>query len=160
MTKNSLFTQFLRLSGMRPGVGEKGESVSGRAQLYHPLVSCNARNSTVSVSVKDGRKKPSTFLVSGGCSACPKVQGLRPVSHPHSQHSAFRGVVLLRTTFRIREALLLEYCAQHLGVWFWKAVAVSAPLCGLTPVTGAAMSASLSCSSQSQTPVFAHSLKK
>lgn len=29
VTKNSLFTQFLRLSGMRPAVGEKGEAVSG-----------------------------------------------------------------------------------------------------------------------------------
>lgn len=57
MTKNSLFTQFLRLSGMRPGVGEKGGSVSGRGQLYHPLMSCNAYNFTMSVSVKDGRGK-------------------------------------------------------------------------------------------------------
>lgn len=49
MTKNSLFTQFLRLSGMRPAVGEKGEAVSGRAQLYHPLKICNVCNFTVSV---------------------------------------------------------------------------------------------------------------
>lgn len=39
MTKNSLFTQFLRLSGMRPGVGNKGKYALGEPQLYHPLTS-------------------------------------------------------------------------------------------------------------------------
>lgn len=60
------------------------------------------------------------------------MQGWRPVTHPHSQHLAFRGAVPLRMAFRTTEALLLEYCAHHLGIWFWSALAVSVPLCGVS----------------------------
>lgn len=38
MTKNSLFTQFLRLSGMRPGVGIKGKYVSDTLLLYYRII--------------------------------------------------------------------------------------------------------------------------
>lgn len=159
MTKNSLFTQFLRLSGMRPAVGEKGESVSARPQLHLPPKSCNAYNSTVCQCKRCEEKYP-TFLVSGGCFSCPAVLGWRPVSHPHSQHLAFRGAAPLRVTFRTREELFCWSIVPPPWDLVLECCAVSAPLCGLAPVTGAAITASLSCSSQAQTPVSAHSLKK
>lgn len=101
MTKNSLFTQFRRLSGMRPGVGEKGESVSASSPSnelqclkFHCVCPC-----------KGWEEKTSHIPCFRRMFWLSWVQGWRIVSHPHSQHLASRGAVPSRVTFRTREPL-------------------------------------------------------
>jgi len=56
VTKNSLFTQFLRLSGMRPGVGIKGKYVSGTLLLYYRIIKLQLFLFPLFVSGKGGEK--------------------------------------------------------------------------------------------------------
>lgn len=100
---------------MRPGVGEKGESVSGGAQLYHPLGSFRACN--FSVSVEDGRKKKIPHsLFQEDVLAVPRCR-VGDQFPPSLPTLGLQRTYSLESDFRTREALSLEYCISHPAPW-------------------------------------------
>lgn len=101
VTKNSLFTQFLRLSGMRPGVGIKGKHVSGTLLFYYPIVKLQLFLFPLFVTGNgEERGRNEGPRKSTGC---PKGHGWRPLlcclqsscsPQPHSKHRAAQSEAL------------------------------------------------------------------